>query len=45
METYCNNNIAPWMKKRNKHLKDTQLAFVKATAALVQVSDNLLKAE
>ena len=39
------NNIAPWVKRGDKYLQDTQLAFFKATVAFMQISEKLLRAE
>ena len=42
---YCNNNIAPWVKRREKCLQSTQMTDVKATAAFSRISDIMPKAE
>ena len=44
-EIFCNNNISDWVKKANKRSQNCQASVVKATAGMIKLCDNLLKAE
>ena len=44
-EIFCNNNIPGWVKRADKRSQNCQASVVKATAGMIKLCDNLLKAE
>ena len=44
-EIFCNNNKPDWVKKTDKRSQNCQALMVKATAGMIKLCDNLLKAE
>ena len=44
-EIFCNNNIWGWVKRADKRSQNCQASVVKATAGMIKLCDNLLKAE
>ena len=44
-EILCNNNIPGWVKRTDKRFHNCQYSAVKATAGMIKLCDNLLKAE
>ena len=44
-EIFCSNNIPGWVKRADKRCQNCQASVVKATAGMIKVCDNLLKAE
>ena len=44
-EIFCNNNIPGWVKRADKRSQNCQASEVKATAGMLKLCDNLLKAE
>ena len=44
-EIFCNNNIPGWVKGVDKRSQNCQASVVKATAGMINLCDNLLKAE
>ena len=44
-EIFCNNNIPGWVKRADKRSQNCQASVVKATAGMIKLCDNLLKAQ
>ena len=44
-EIFCNNNIPGWVKRADKRFQNCPASVVKATAGMIKLCDNLLKAE
>lgn len=44
-EIYCNKSIAPWVKRADKRVLDSQNNLVKATAGIIKLSESILQAE
>ena len=44
-DIFCNNNIPGWVKRADKRSNNCQASVMKATAGMIELCDNLPKAE